>query len=119
MIKDAFGAGPLPEFVSDLPARVFVNVCVDGAAHLSYVLVPSLANFALFFGLAVQAYEQTLSTQPAQQPIRAMKRAFKESVVTSVTTKMVEVMPSPATWVIVHSCDRRCTARCGSRSYRS
>ena len=80
MIKDAFGAGPLAEFVSDLPAPGrFVNVCVDGAAAPE--LCPCTiteANFTLFFGLAVQAYEQTLSTQPAQQPIRAMKRAFKE-----------------------------------------
>ncbi|MEC8473274.1 MAG: hypothetical protein VXZ38_01370, partial [Planctomycetota bacterium] len=80
MIRDAFGAGPLAVFVSDLPAPgLTVKVCVDGAAAPE--LCPCTiteANFALFFGLAVQAYEQTLSTQPAQQPTRAMKRAFKE-----------------------------------------
>lgn len=79
MIQAAFGAGPLAEFVSDeIAPGVFARVCrTPGSIELCACTITE-ANFTLFFGLAIQAYEQTLSSQPAEQPTRAMVRAFEE-----------------------------------------
>jgi len=79
MIQAAFGDGPLSEFVSDeIAPGVFARVCTSPGVVESCACSITEANFALFFGLAIQAYEQTLASQPEQQPTRAMVRAFEE-----------------------------------------
>ena len=78
LIETAFGSGPLAEFVSADPSGVTARVCVSGGPVELCDCSVTEANFSLFFGLAVQAYEQTLVTQPAKRPTRKMRRAFKE-----------------------------------------
>lgn len=79
MIEEAFGAGPLAEFVSnEIAPGVLANVCTSPGVVEQCECSITESNFALFFGLAIQAYEQTLSTVPARTPTRAMVRAFKE-----------------------------------------
>ncbi|MCH1495184.1 MAG: hypothetical protein L7U72_08145, partial [Rubripirellula sp.] len=79
MIQAAFGDGPLAEFLSDeIAPGAVARVCrTPGLIEICECTITE-ANFALFFGLAVQAYEQTLSSQPAEQPTRAMVRAFED-----------------------------------------
>ncbi len=78
LVQEAFGDGPLAEFVSSENTDVTARVCVSPGVVEEFVCTITEANFALFFGLAVQAYEQTLTTVPAKKPSRKMKRAFKE-----------------------------------------
>ncbi len=79
LIQNAFGDGPLSEFVSaDLAPGVFANVCRTPGVVEQCQCTITEANFSLFFGLAVQAYEQTLASVPTEQPTRAMVRAFEE-----------------------------------------
>ncbi|MAI32698.1 MAG: hypothetical protein CMM07_13625 [Rhodopirellula sp.] len=78
LIEEAFGNGPLAEFVSAEPTDVVARVCVAPGVVEECPCSITEANFALFFGLAIQAYEQTLVTVPAKMPNRKMKRAFKE-----------------------------------------
>ena len=79
MIQAAFGDGPLAEFLSDeIAPGAFARVSrTPGLVEICECTITE-ANFALFFGLAIQAYEQTLSSQPAEQPTRAMVRAFED-----------------------------------------
>ena len=79
MIEAAFGDGPLAEFVSsEIAPDVFARICTSpGVVEQSECCITE-ANFTLFFGLAIQAYEQTLSSVPAKTPSKAMVKAFKE-----------------------------------------
>ena len=78
LVEQAFGDGPLAEFVSSAETTVTARVCVAPGVVESCPCTITEANFALFFGLAIQAYEQTLTTVPGKKPNRKMKRAFKE-----------------------------------------
>ena len=78
LVQQAFGDGPLAEFVSSAETTVTARVCVSPGVVEECPCTITEANFALFFGLAIQAYEQTLTTVPAKKPTRKMKRAFKE-----------------------------------------
>lgn len=78
LLEEAFGDGPLAEFVSSAETPVTARVCVSPGVVEACPCTITEANFALFFGLAIQAYEQTLTTVPAKKPSRKMKRAFKE-----------------------------------------
>lgn len=79
MLNDAFAGGPLDRFLgTELVTGVFARVCTTPGQPVDTPITITEANFTLFFGLAIQAYEQTLSTVPAITPTRAMTRAFKE-----------------------------------------
>lgn len=79
LINAAFAGGPLDRFLgTDLVDGAFARVCTTPGQPVNTPITITEANFTLFFGLAVQAYEQTLSTVPEMTPTRAMSRAFKE-----------------------------------------
>lgn len=79
MLNDAFAGGPLDRFLgTELATGVSARVCTTPGQPVDTPITITEANFTLFFGLAIQAYEQTLSTAPAITPTRAMTRAFKE-----------------------------------------
>ena len=77
MIIDVFSGGPLEIFIGDQLTTQEVRLTQGGDVYTEQASVTD-CNFALFFGVAVAFYEQSLTTQPKALPNRAQKRAFKE-----------------------------------------
>ena len=77
LIIAAFGGGPLEAFISNDPAPgVTARVNIDGAGVTDKPVTITENNFSLFFGLAIQAYEQTLVAK-VPRPTRAQLKSFK------------------------------------------
>ena len=79
LINDVFRDGPLEKFLGDVEVADDIRVCVDGNPTPEVRKAKRTeCNFALFFGVAVAAYEQSLVTKPKKRPSKKQKRAFKE-----------------------------------------